>query len=77
MKAYVEIRVEAGVNVPSILSLLKTVSGVRDAFAVTGHTDIVASLEAADLKALADIVTQKVHSIRGIASTETMICVEE
>ncbi len=77
MKAYVEIKVEPGSNIQSLLSVMRTVEGVREAFAVTGHTDLVASIEAGDLKGIADVVTQRIHPIRGVASTETMVCVEE
>jgi len=77
MKAYVEIKIEPGSNIHSLLSVMRTIEGVREAFAVTGHTDIVASIEANDLKSIADVVTQKIHAIRGVASTETMVCVEE
>jgi len=77
MKAYVEIRVEPGTNIHSLLSVMRTIEGVREAFTVTGHTDIVASIEASDLKSVADVVTQRIHAIRGVASTETMVCVEE
>jgi DNA-binding Lrp family transcriptional regulator len=77
MKAYVEIKVEPGSNINSLLSVMRTIGDVREAFAVTGHTDIVASIEASDLKSIADVVTQRIHSIRGVASTETMVCVEE
>ena len=77
MKAYVEIKVEPGSNIHSLLSVMRTIEGVREAFAVTGHTDIVAAIEANDLKSIADVVTQRIHAIRGVASTETMVCVEE
>ncbi|MFQ5969635.1 MAG: Lrp/AsnC ligand binding domain-containing protein [Nitrososphaerales archaeon] len=77
MKAYVEIKVEPGSNIQSLLSVMRTVEGIREAFAVTGHTDLVASIEAGDLKGIADVVTQRIHAIRGVASTETMVCVEE
>jgi len=77
MKAYVEIKVEPGGNIHSLLSVMRTIEGVREAFAVTGHTDIVAAIEASDLKSIADVVTQRIHAIRGVASTETMVCVEE
>ncbi len=77
MKAYVEIKVEPGSNILSILSVMRTVEGVRDSYAVTGHTDLIASIEASNLKEIADIVTQRIHPIRGITNTETMVCVED
>lgn len=76
MKAYIEIKVEPGSNIQSLLSVMRTIDGVKEAFAVTGHTDMVVSIEANDLKGIADVVTQKIHPIRGVASTETMVCVE-
>jgi DNA-binding Lrp family transcriptional regulator len=77
MKAYVEIKVEPGSNIQNLLGVMRSIDGIREVFAVTGHTDIVASIEAEDLKSIADVVTQKIHAIRGVASTETMVCVEE
>ncbi len=76
MKAYIEIKIEAGSNVLSIISTLRNIEEVKDATAVTGHADILVSIEAPDLNALADIITQKIHAIRGVENTETMICVE-
>ncbi len=77
MKAFVEIKIEAGTNVERIIRSLRSIEGVKEAFAVTGHTDIIASIEASDLKGIADIVTQKIHAIKGIENTETMLCVED
>ncbi|MEM2760930.1 MAG: Lrp/AsnC ligand binding domain-containing protein [Nitrososphaerales archaeon] len=77
MKAYVEIKVEPGSNIQSLLSVMRNVEGVREAFAVTGHTDLIAAIEASDLKGIAELVTQRIHPIRGIMSTETMVCVED
>lgn len=76
MRAYVEIRIEAGSNIVSMISLLKSVEGVKEAVAITGHADIMLVVEAQDLNALADLITQKIHAIRGVKSTETMVCVE-
>ncbi|MFQ5920472.1 MAG: Lrp/AsnC ligand binding domain-containing protein [Nitrososphaerales archaeon] len=77
MKAYIEVKVEAGTNIHSLLNVMRAIEGVREAFAVTGHTDIVASIEGSDLRSIADIITHRLHAIRGVASTETMVCVEE
>lgn len=77
MKAYVEIKVEPGSNIQNILNSMRTVEGVKEAFAVTGHTDLIAAVEASDLKEIANLVTQRIHPIRGVTSTETMVCVEE
>ncbi|MBE44453.1 MAG: hypothetical protein CMO16_04655 [Thaumarchaeota archaeon] len=77
MKAYVEIQVEPGNNLQSILSVMRTIEGIQEVFAVTGHTDLIASIEASNLKEIANLVTERIHSIRGITNTVTMVCVED
>jgi DNA-binding Lrp family transcriptional regulator len=77
MKAFVEVKIEAGSNIQRILNNIRSIEGVKDAFAVTGHTDIIISIEASDLKGIADLVTQRIHALKGIESTETMVCVED
>jgi len=77
VKAFVEVKVEAGSNIQRILNNIRSIEGVKDAFAVTGHTDIIISIEANDLKGIADLVTQRIHALKGIESTETMVCVED
>lgn len=75
MKAFLEIYVTAG-SLDMVLEALKKIEGVREAYPVTGHCDIIAIVEVPDLKALASLVTRQVHSIKGVESTETLICVE-
>ena len=77
MKAYVEIQVEPGNNLQSILSVMRTIEGIQEVFAVTGHTDLIASIEASNLKEIANLVTERIHSIRGITNTVTMVCFED
>lgn len=75
MRAFVEIRVTAG-TLDAVLDAVRKVEGVREAYPVTGHCDIIAIVEAADLRALGDIVTKCIHVVKGVESTETLICVE-
>lgn len=77
MKAYIEIQVEPGNNLQSILSVMRTIEGIQEVFAVTGHADLIASIEASNLKEIANLVTERIHSIRGITNTVTMVCVED
>jgi len=42
---------------------------------VTGRYDIIALLEAPDLKSLAETVVSKIHMIEGVERTETAIVV--
>jgi len=51
------------------------VEGVKGACAVTGAYDIVATFEVEDLTDVADVVVKGIHSIEGVCSTQTAICV--
>ncbi|MBS7640362.1 MAG: Lrp/AsnC ligand binding domain-containing protein [Candidatus Bathyarchaeia archaeon] len=75
MKAFIEIYVAAG-SLDMVLEAVKRVEGVKEAYPVTGHCDIIAVVEVPDLKALANLVTKCIHTIKGVESTETLICVE-
>ncbi|MEM1590027.1 MAG: Lrp/AsnC ligand binding domain-containing protein [Candidatus Bathyarchaeia archaeon] len=75
MKAFVEIKVSAG-SLDLVLEAVKKVEGVKEAYPVAGHCDIMAVIEAADIKALGNIVTKCIHIVKGVKSTETLICVE-
>ncbi|MBS7606613.1 Lrp/AsnC ligand binding domain-containing protein [Candidatus Bathyarchaeota archaeon] len=75
MKAFVEINVAAG-SLDVVLEAVRKVEGVKEAYPVAGHCDIIAIVEAADIKALGNIVTKCIHIIKGVESTETLICVE-
>lgn len=75
MKAFLEIYVAAG-SLDMVLEALKKIEGVKEAYPVAGHCDIMAIVEVPDLKALATLVTKHIHSIKGVESTETLICAE-
>jgi len=75
MKAFVEIKVSAG-SLDLVLETIRKAEGVREAYPVTGHCDIIAVVEAADIKALGSMVTKCIHAVKGVESTETLICVE-
>jgi len=51
---------------------LKKVKGVKRAFGVHGRWDVVAEIEAADLKTLSETVL-KLHGLPGVRATETLI----
>jgi DNA-binding Lrp family transcriptional regulator len=70
MEAIVYIRADPG-KALALLEEVKKVEGVKAAFAVTGRFDIVARIEAPDLKTLGEIVIGKIQGIAGIRSTET------
>ncbi|MEM2743448.1 MAG: Lrp/AsnC ligand binding domain-containing protein, partial [Candidatus Methanomethylicaceae archaeon] len=60
----------------SVLEAIKKIEGVKEAYPVTGHCDIIAIIEASDIKVLGNIITKCIHIIRGVESTETLLCVE-
>ena len=75
MKAVIEIVTEVG-RTRQAYERLKNIEGVKEVYMVTGHCDIIACVEAPDFKALSELILSKVHDVKGIVSTETLVCVE-
>ncbi len=75
MQAIVYIRTDPG-KALKLLAEIKKLPGVKFAAATAGRFDIVARVEAADLKALGDAVVGKIQGIPGIKYTETSMIVE-
>ncbi|MFH1821433.1 MAG: Lrp/AsnC ligand binding domain-containing protein [Methanobacteriota archaeon] len=74
MQALVYIRTEPG-KALKLLESVKKMQGVQVAFATTGRFDIVARVEAADLKALGDAIVSKMQLMPGVRYTETSLIV--
>ncbi len=74
MQAIVHIRTEPG-KALKILEEVKKVQGVKVAFATTGRFDILARVEAGDLKDLGDKVVGRIQGIPGVRGTETSMIV--
>ncbi len=74
MEALVYICVAPGKSFDA-LSTIKGIKGVKEAYAVTGRFDIVARVEAPDLKALGETVVKKIQGVSGVARTETAMIV--
>lgn len=51
------------------------IKGVKNAHAVTGAYDVIATFNVENLEELADAVVKGIHHIEGVCSTETAICV--
>lgn len=75
MKAFVEIKVDPG-SIDMVLEAVKKIEGVKEAYAVTGHCDIIAVVDVGDLKTLGEVVTKRIHMVKGVKSTETLINIE-
>lgn len=74
MQALVYIRTEPG-KALKLLDAVKKIQGVHVAFATTGRFDIVARIEAADLKTLGETIVSKIQSLPGVKYTETSLIV--
>ena len=73
-KAYVLI--ETAVGKPrEVMDSLGGASGMEAVDAVTGPYDIIAVVNAADLSAVGELVTDKVHTISGVLRTVTCLSV--
>lgn len=62
---------EAG-KFTTVVKAVKKIDGVKKAFTVLGRWDIVARVQAADLKALSNIML-KINGLPGVKSTETLV----
>ena len=73
-KAYILIETAVGKS-REVAGNLRGITGMQAVDAVTGPYDIIAVLEAADLNAVGEVVTGKVHTINGILRTVTCLSV--
>lgn len=71
VSACVLICCEAG-KYPDVADKVKGIEGVVRAFYATGRWDVIAEIEAADMKALADLAL-KINGLPGIRATETLV----
>jgi DNA-binding Lrp family transcriptional regulator len=62
---------EAG-KYKDIVSEIKKIKGVKKAFGAHGRWDVIAEVEAPDLKALSEI-SLKLHGLEGVKATETLV----
>ncbi len=74
-KAYVLIEAAVGKTV-DVVNALKSVAGVNSADPVTGPYDVIAVIEGADINAVGNLVTKKVHTINGVLRTVTCFAME-
>ena len=71
-KAFILIEVQVG-RANIVADSLRSLPEVSDANVVTGTFDIIASIEVADMAAMADLVTSEMQSIRGVIKTITCV----
>ncbi len=74
MEALVFVRAAAGKSL-NAAEAIKKIEGVKEAYATTGRFDVVARVEAADLRAVGETVVKKIQTVEGVRSTETSMIV--
>lgn len=73
--AYVLIEAAAD-KTKNVLGKLSKVKGVKSFHAVTGPYDVIAVIEAEDIKAIGEVVLSKIRTIDGVVKTITCVAVE-
>ena len=71
-KAFVLIETLVGRS-KEIVDTLRQIEGMKSVDMVTGAYDIIAVIEAKNLSAIGDIVTEKIHPVAGISRTVTCL----
>ena len=74
VRAYVLIEMAAG-HSRELVNTLEGQEEVRDVARVTGPYDVIALLEAADVDALSETVSSRIHSVKGVVRTITCVCI--
>ena len=73
-RAFVLIETSVG-RTKEVLASLQSAGDVASVDAVTGPYDLIAIVEAANLNAVGDVVTSRVHTVPGIVRTVTCLAV--
>lgn len=60
-----------------LTNIVKGIKGVQTVHLVTGPYDVIAFVEAADLKSLGEVIVKKIQSSGCVARTLTCITVEQ
>jgi len=75
MRAYVLINVAPG-KTSQVAKTLAEISGVKAAEPCWGRPDLIAQVEAADMKELSTLVLSNIQVVEGLESTDTHIVIE-
>jgi DNA-binding Lrp family transcriptional regulator len=60
-----------------LTNIIKGIQGVKTVHLVTGPYDVIAFVEAADLKSMGEVIVKRIQSTGFVARTLTCITVEE
>lgn len=75
-QAYILIEALPGKGI-DLVNIAKTIPGVKTIHLVTGPYDVIAFVEAADLKSLGEMIVKKIQATGFVARTLTCITVEQ
>ena len=75
-QAYILIEALPGKGM-DLVSIIKEIKGVKTIHLVTGPYDVIAFVEADDLKALGELIVKKIQATGFVARTLTCITVEQ
>ncbi len=75
MRAFVEINVEPG-KVKEIVAELRRMRGsVLQVCSVTGHCDVLATVELSDIDSFSEFLLEKIQRLKGVVRTESLVCI--
>lgn len=75
-RAYILIEALPG-KALELVNNIKNLAGIKTVHLVTGPYDVIAFVEATDLKSLGDVIVKKIQATGFVARTLTCITVEE
>ncbi len=75
-RAYILIEALPG-KAMELVNNIRGLAGIKTVNLVTGPYDVIAFVEAADLKSLGDVIVKKIQATGFVARTLTCITVEE
>ncbi len=73
-KAVILIETDVG-RTRDVCNTLKAVGGMQSVDVVTGPYDIIAVIEAADMRAIGTLIEEKIHPLGGVARTVTCVAI--
>ncbi len=71
-RAFVLVETQVG-KARQVVQELRSMDGISAADVVTGNFDVIVLVEASDMSAMAELVTGRVQSIRGVMRTITCV----
>lgn len=74
-RAFILIEAQVG-RVRAVCDALRSIEGIRFADAVTGNFDIIVLVEGTNMAAIAELVTAKMQSVRGVLHTITCVAAD-